>query len=342
MGQEVNPDTFVARAMLPGPLQTIKLADKLGTDPKDAPNHFKLKVGDPISKGEIVAETKGFLGRFGKTTVISDYEGTVESMSEITGNILVREPSIPVDVTAYLRGNVAQVMQGEGAIIEARGAMVQGIFGVGGERVGIIHVVAKSPDQVLDAADVHPDHKGMILIGGSGITLAAVEKAAEVGAVGLVAGGMKDSDLIKYLGYDIGVAITGQEQIPLTIMLTEGFGHLNIAARTLELLRSLEGKEASINGATQIRAGVIRPEIIVPLAVTTKEQPKEASSGELKIGTSIRVIREPYFGQLAAVTDLPAQLMVVDSGTEVRVLKAKLDGGEEVVVPRANVEIIAT
>jgi hypothetical protein len=34
--------------------------------------------------------------------------------------------------------------------------------------------------------------------------------------------------------------------------------------------------------------------------------------------------------------------MVVDSGTEVRVLKAKLDDGEEVVVPRANVEIIAT
>jgi hypothetical protein len=34
--------------------------------------------------------------------------------------------------------------------------------------------------------------------------------------------------------------------------------------------------------------------------------------------------------------------MVVDSGTEVRVLKAKLDGGDEVVVPRANVEIIAT
>jgi hypothetical protein len=78
------------------------------------------------------------------------------------------------------------------------------------------------------------------------------------------------------------------------------------------------------------------------MPVTTQELPKEASSGELKIGTSIRVIREPYFGQLASVTGLPAQLMVVDSGTEVRVLKAKLDGGEEVVVPRANVEIIAT
>jgi hypothetical protein len=63
---------------------------------------------------------------------------------------------------------------------------------------------------------------------------------------------------------------------------------------------------------------------------------------ELTPGTPIRVIREPYFGRLATVTDLPPQLMVVDSGTEVRVLKAKLDSGEEVLVPRANVEIIAT
>jgi hypothetical protein len=34
--------------------------------------------------------------------------------------------------------------------------------------------------------------------------------------------------------------------------------------------------------------------------------------------------------------------MVVESGTEVRVLKAKLNDGEEVLIPRANVEIIAT
>jgi len=62
----------------------------------------------------------------------------------------------------------------------------------------------------------------------------------------------------------------------------------------------------------------------------------------LEIGTPIRVIREPYFGQLGKVTELPSQLQVVGSGAEVRVLRARLEGGEEVTVPRANVEIIAT
>ena len=36
----------------------------------------------------------------------------------------------------------------------------------------------------------------------------------------------------------------------------------------------------------------------------------------------------------------PAEPVTIESGATVRVLKAKLDSGEEVLVPRANVEII--
>ncbi|HVT11731.1 MAG TPA: hypothetical protein VHE55_05655 [Fimbriimonadaceae bacterium] len=340
-GDPVKHDTVVARALLPGALQTLKLSEKLGVEAKEARNIFRLKEGDPIEKGQLVAETKGLFGMF-KQSVVSDFTGVIESISDITGNALIREPSIPVDVDAYIEGKVAEIIPDEGAIIESRCAMVQGIFGVGGERNGTIRVAVKSADDVLEASLIQDSDKGNILIGGSGITYDAIMKATQVGVIGLVAGGVKDSDLTKFLGYDIGVAITGQEAINLTIMVTEGFGYLAIAQRTLDLLRSLEGQNASINGATQIRAGVIRPEIIVPLAADAKAGKIAEQALELKVGTAIRVIREPYFGQLGRVTDLPAQLVVVDSGTEVRVLRAKLDKtGEEVTVPRANVEIMA-
>ena len=36
VGDQVVPDQIVARAMLPGPLQTLKLAERLGLEPKDA------------------------------------------------------------------------------------------------------------------------------------------------------------------------------------------------------------------------------------------------------------------------------------------------------------------
>ncbi len=46
--------------------------------------------------------------------------------------------------------------------------------------------------------------------------------------------------------------------------MTEGFGRMTMAKRTFELLRGSGGRKASVNGATQIRAGVMRPEIVIP------------------------------------------------------------------------------
>lgn len=339
-GDSVKYDTVVARAMLPGPLQTIKLAEKLGIEAKEVPGVCQVKVGDKIEKGQLVAQTKGWL-IFKGQDVLSDFAGEVESISEISGSILIREPSLPVDILCYVEGKIAEVIPGEGAVVETRGAMVQGIFGVGGERNGIVRVAVSDPNEVLEASHISEGDAGKIIVGGSGITLDAMQKANSSGVIGIVVGAIRDVDLTKFLGYDIGVAITGQEAINLTLIATEGFGNLRMADRTFNLMKALEGRAASINGATQIRAGVIRPEVIAPDATLSGESHQAASGGNLEPGTPIRVIREPYFGLLGKVTSLPPQLVVVDSGAEVRVLMATLDDGREVTVPRANVEIIA-
>ncbi|RMG22009.1 MAG: hypothetical protein D6724_11200 [Armatimonadetes bacterium] len=342
VGDKVEPHTVIARTELPGILQSVKVAEKLGVEARDVPSLLKVNIGDKVTVGQLLAESKGLFGLF-KGQVLSEFEGTVEDVSDVTGNLLIREPPTPIEMTAYVRGRVAEIIPEEGAVIETRGAMVQGIFGVGGERVGVIRVAVAGPNDVLEASHVQDDDRGKVLIGGSQVSLGAIKRAEEVGAVCLVAGAVRDLDLTEYLGYDIGVAITGNEDIPLTIIATEGFGRLPMAERTFELLRSLEGKEASVNGATQIRAGVIRPEIIVPSDQEVDAyESADTGGGVLEIGTPIRIIREPYFGRLATVTALPPELQVVESGAEVRVLKAKLDDtGEEVTVPRANVEIIS-
>jgi hypothetical protein len=233
--------------------------------------------------------------------------------------------------------------------VESEGAFVQGIFGVGGERQGVIVVLTRGPEEPLTDVQITPEHKGKIVVGGSNVSLAALKKAEQVGVFGIVVGGVIDRELIEYLrgalkdpGFDIGVAITGTEPISFTLVVTEGFGDIAMAARTFELLRSLDGKMSSINGATQIRAGVIRPEVIVPLDGVMDQSKEQESSGELKPGTPIRVIREPYFGILGTVTDLPSELVQVESETWVRVLRAALEDGRQVTVPRANVEIIET
>jgi hypothetical protein len=206
-----------------------------------------------------------------------------------------------------------------------------------------------NPEDALTENLFTAEHRGKIVVGGANVSLPALRKAAEVGVAGIVAGGIVDRELIDYLRsalhdphYDIGVAITGQEPIPFTLVITEGFGTIRMADRTFSLLKSLAGKMASINGATQIRAGVIRPEVIVPLESAVNAAAANAESGQLTLGTPIRVIREPYFGLLGTVSALPAELQQVESETWVRVLEAKLEDGRSVTVPRANIEIIET
>ena len=340
-GDTVQPDTVVARALLPGILQTVRVAQTLGIEPKQIRTALKVKEGDEVEKDQIIAETKGFLGLF-RGVCKSPVKGTVELISEVTGHVGVRQPPTVIDVNAYVQGRVVKVIPQEGAVIETQGALIQGIFGVGGERRGVLRVLVPSPSETLTAQHIPNDVQGQVLVGGASVEADAIRRAAELGAVGIVVGGIRDTDLVQYLGRDIGVAITGSEEIPLSIILTEGFGSIQMANRTFRLLKSLEGKGASINGATQIRAGVIRPEIIVPLENPSQlpESPPAREAQMLNIGSTIRVIREPYFGRLGTVIELPPELMEIESGTHARVLKAKLDDGTIAIVPRANVEII--
>jgi hypothetical protein len=343
VGDRVEPETVVAQAAIPGLMQSVKVANQLGIDPKDIFGPLTVKEGDHVQVGQVIAVTKALFGML-KTEVKSSVEGTVETISTVSGNVGIRQKSLPVQVTAYVAGRVAEVMPAEGVVVETRCALIQGIFGIGGERVGAIHMVSRAPGDPLTESDITPDLSGKIIVGGSNVSGGALRRASERGVRGIVVGGIIDKDLIDYLGYDIGVAITGHENIPLTVIITEGFGTIAMAQRTFDLLKTLEGRSASINGATQIRAGVIRPEVVVPLdkPLTDGAPVDSTESGALAIGAPIRMIREPYFGALATVTALPTQLTTIGSGASVRVLEAKLTAGDIVTVPRANVELIET
>jgi hypothetical protein len=336
-GEVVGPRSVVARSEIPGVLRTVRAAERLGIDGDELPGAVRVAVGDRVTAGQLLAESRAFFGML-RSECLAPVAGTVEIINPVTGHVSIREPAAPIEVEAYVTGTVAEVLPGEGVVVETRGALVQGIFGVGGERHGCIRVAVSGPEQALTAADLTADMAGQVVVGGANLTADALRKASEIGVAGIVVGAIVDEDLIAFLGYDIGVAITGHEAINLTLVLTEGFGTLSMAARTFELLRSLEGQEASMNGATQIRAGVIRPEIVVPQTGVSMDE--RESCHDLNVGTPIRIIREPYFGRLANVSALPTEPQQIPSGAEVRVLEAELEGGERVIVPRANVEII--
>ncbi len=342
VGDEVNPDDVVARTELPGNIVPVNVANKLSIPPEDIYEFMAKKVGDAIEEGEVIAIKKFPLIKSWSTTCKASVKGSVESVSNVTGQVLLRGLPIPVEVKAYLRGKVTEVLPGEGVVVSTVASFVQGIFGIGGETSGIVEVVTSDNSEVLDDKLIRSDLAGKVIVGGSLVTASATKKAIEAGVRGIVVGGLDDRDLRDFLGYDIGVAITGSEDIGITLVVTEGFGQISMAGKTFDLLKAHQGQMACINGATQIRAGVIRPEVVIPLVGDQAAQAdeKEATISGLIVGSPVRVIRHPYFGRLGQVVDLPSPLQKLESESKARVLEVEFEDGNRAVVPRANVEMI--
>jgi hypothetical protein len=338
-GEKVASHTVVARTQLPGEVEPLNIAGLLGVPPEDVEHYLQKHEGDKLKKGEIIAQTKGIFGLL-KTTIKSPIDGVFENFSKITGQAILRRPPTLVEVNAYIDGIVTENLEEEGVVVETIGTFVQGIFGIGGESNGILVKVAKSPSYVLTIDDISSDYKDKILIGGSLVTCEVLKKAVECGCKGIIVGGIADKDLRDFLGYDIGVAITGSEQKGITLIITEGFGKINMATRTFDLLCANEGKKASINGATQIRAGVLRPEVIIPSDEELTEIEDEVMAKGIEVGSKIRVIREPHFGKIGKVVALPSELQLIETGAKVRIFEVELDDGTRITLPRANVEII--
>ncbi len=342
-GDAVQADDIVAETFMPGDIFPMNMANLLAMPPKDVVECMKKKEGDVVEVDDIIAETKGLFGVMFRRVVHSKYAGTIETISPVTGQLIIRGSDIPVQVRAYVSGIVTEVMPKHGCMIETEVCFVQGIFGIGGETCGPIKIACSEHSQPLTPDLLSEDMKGCVVVGGGRMTDAAIERAVSIGIAALISGGIDDQDLREFLGYDLGVAITGSEQKGITLVVTEGFGDIGMARRSHELLCQHEGGEASVNGTTQIRAGVMRPEVLIPLPeqeLQGEEKGSHREAGLLEIGRSVRVIRDPWFGVIGEVAGLPSEPTVLGSGSKARVLEVTLESGERVIVPRANVELI--
>lgn len=341
IGEQVAHSDIVARATLPGDLQIMRLAERLGITPAEAIRGLKVQVGNQVKVGDLLCEHAGLFGWF-KSHFKSPTAGIVDFVAAGTGHIGIREEARHVELSAYISGEVVQVEAEKSVTIETNAALAQGIFGVGGERIGTLRSLQISPDQPIGVEHIPDGITGAVLFGGRNPNAAALGLASSRGAVGFITGSVDDAALVSFLGYDLGIAMTGDEDISMTLIITEGFGNLAMSQRVHDLLSELEGKSASLNGATQVRAGAVRPEVIVSNLERPSMNQTESDEGfALTIGSRVRIIRFPYFGELAKVLALPHALQEIETGALTRVLKAELQNGQIVVVPRANVEMVA-
>jgi len=335
-GDSVKYNDIVASTYLPGNIHMVNIANQLNIEPEIIEDYLTVSINQEVGKGDVIAENKGLFGLF-KSQVFSPFKGKVSNISKRTGQVMVSEPDIPVKIDAYIDGIVVEILENEGVVLESKGALIQGIIGVGAEKSGYIELLDKQKVESLES-DLS---KKIVVIKGS-INKRLYDQLSRKGAEGIIAGGFDYKSLSEILGYKLGVAITGTEEIATTLIITEGFGEVEMSQKTYDILKENSGNRASVNGATQIRAGVIRPELIISINKKQDSNMKDFDENDLiiKEGSKVRVIREPDFGDIGIIKALPKDSVRIESETKARVAEVEFSDNKRKLVPRANLEII--
>ena len=333
----VKSNQIVASAKIPGNVQMINVSNELNIDPNQLIDCMLSKVDQEVKKGEVIARSKGLFGFF-RSEVKSPMDGILINISDITGQIIISEKPIPVEVDAYIDGKIQETYKKEGVLISANGVLIQGIIGVGGEKKGTLKIIDDIEFSIFDLDAIDNNHD-MILVIKSYLDYKTYKKINGLGFKGIICGGIDYNSLTKILEYPLGVAITGSEDVT-TIIVTEGFGNINMSDRTFQLLDKYKNSYCSINGATQIRAGVMRPEVIINLDSDIENINDSKDESLILVGSKVRIIRDPFFGLIGIVSALPPELVKMKTETMVRAAEVTLEDGTKKIIPRANLEVI--
>lgn len=305
----------------------------LGVRPMLVGDCLRVISGTAVIPDQVVA-----LRRVGRQTMLvqSSVYGKVSSI--VDGVITIKPLHVRTELAAYLAGRVSQVLPGQGVVIRAFAYLLQGQYGVGGEAGGELLVVG-NPDSELQPSQITAEMQNKVVIAGATASLQAMRQAAAAGAKALVMAHLPLRTLLEFTGHSGTVGLTGDEDVPLTVVLTEGFSPAAISDRVYSTLAALNGRYAAVNGTTHIRAGVIRPEIVIcePNWPDPALQPPDRQP-EIGLGSAVRITREPFAGQVGRVVELPPRRQLIATGSEVRVAGVQLATGV-VTIPVSNLEI---
>lgn len=319
--QKVSPVDVIAEANFGQEHDLIDVARSLGITTEKADALIQCKVGDRITAGQIVAQQSGLVPH----VVRAPRPGRVVLLG--AGRILLEMGEGSYELAAGMPGTVTRIITDRGAEISVNGALVQGVWGNNRVDVGLMLPVFSAPDEPLVASKLDVSLRGSVLLAGTCEDAAVLQTAGELPVRGLILGSMAPG------------LIPLAQQARYPVLILDGFGRRPMNRAAYKLLTSSAKRDVTLNTEAYNRYTGVRPEAIIPLPVSqTPTAPRD--SEVFAPGQTVCLRRMPHVGEIGTLVKLLPAPAAFPSGLRAPAGEVRLEDGQEIVVPLANLEVV--
>lgn len=321
MNQKVSAGDIVAETSWAREHILLDVARILRISADAADKLIKCSLDDRISAGTEIAMGKGLFPR----SVNAPRDGRVMAVGG--GQVLLEVGATKIELRAGIPGTVIEVIPNRGVVIQAAGSLIQGVWGNGRVDSGTLVNIAEKPDGVLASDRLDVSLRGAVLLAGMVKDADVLQAAAELPVRGLILSSIYPSLL----------PVAREMRYP--IMVTDGFGTLPMNSAAYKLLSTNAKRDVTVNAEVFDRYSGARPEVIIPLPVNS-DPPPPSEVETFAPGLQVRIRRPPAMGMIGSITAIKQGLVTLPSGLRAFAADVKLENGETVLVPLANLEVV--
>jgi hypothetical protein len=319
--QKVSPSDVIVVAPLVPQFILLDIAQGLNVKPTRADELLQRQAGEDLVQGDVIAGPVGLFQR----VVRAPLAGIVKMAGE--GKVLYEISSPEFELQASMEGTVTNIIPERGAIIETKGALIQGVWGNGKITYGVVQPVSNDMLQELVVEQLNIGFRGAIITAGFCKRPEVLEAAGIVPIKGLILGSMSSAliPLAKKMDYPI--------------MIIDGFRETPMNRAAEAILIENKDKNIALNAQELDTFLGNYPEGIISQSSTTEaDLPSEAET--LKVGKKVIIINGPKAPQIGQIDKIIAGKQVLSNGVGTRLAEVGLAGEKRVVIPLTNLEII--
>ncbi len=317
---------MVVRGSSSAPYVLINAAQELKLKKSDdLMNYLRVGISEDVVVDELLAGSTRRRGR----KVLSPIRGKV--IDVVQGQIILQQEAEPLEIEAGMNGVVVGTQRGRGVVIEASGAVIQGIWGNGRRTIGTLQFEPPDGMENIYGDAIDTKYRGSLVITRRPLRRVSLQVVLDQGFVGVIAPSMEPEML------DLALKMRA------AVLLTEGFGSEPMSNTIFQFLQTLDGRQATLDAVLPAPLETRRPELIVNVPLDPGERPPPPNlNSVLKVGWDVRLARGKFAGMLGRVIDLPKGPVSLENGLKVPCVQVELVTGGKWFVPLANIEVLGS